>query len=238
MNVFPVVNEGGIWYPTGLNIETGLRYGQGIAVRFNKPMGENVIRSLRFEPSLSGRTENLNEESIVYIFSKDPEPETTYVLIVSGDTRDTEGLKIGADFKINFTPDLPVLRVLSVETGGCKINVFSAENDSVQVSVDPAAGHIDLLIHFSLLFGLDERQNTPQRITISPFFPRTLPPVALKYVNWISHDRLFLRWEGLSAGDEYPHYYKLTIPCGRGGISSCPGSYMNENIVINLEIVK
>jgi hypothetical protein len=112
-NVYPVLNTNGSWFPTGANIETGLGQGHGITVVFNKPMGESALRSLRFEPSLSGRTEFLSENSIVHIFTRDPEPETTYIMIISGDTRDSEGLKIGADFRISFSPDIPFLNVLS-----------------------------------------------------------------------------------------------------------------------------
>ena len=235
--IFPVLNENGLWYATGLNIETGLRQGNGIAVEFNKPMGESALRSLRFEPSLPGRTEYLCEDSIVYIFSRDPEPVTIYTLTVSGDTKDSEGLKIGSDFKINFTPDIPVLKILSISAGGNEIN-FSAADNLTQISVDAATGILDITIHFSFLFDFEEMKNTPQRITLTPFFPRSLSPVALQYVNWASSDRLLLRWEGLKAGDEYPHYYKFTIPGGAGGISSSPGINMKENITINLEAVR
>jgi len=236
--IFPVLNADGFWYPTGLDIETGLGQGHGIAVQFNKPMGESVIRSLRFEPSLPGRTEFLDKDSIVYIFSRNPEPDTIYTLTVSGDTKDSEGIKIGADFIINFTPDIPVLKILSVTAGGKEIDLSRSANNFTQITVDPAAGLLDLSIHFSLLSGFDEKQSMPQRISLSPFFPRSLPPAALQYVNWVSGDRLLMRWEGLKAGDDYPHYYKLTIPGGISGISSTPGIFMKENVTVSLEIIK
>ena len=235
--IYPVLNENGRWYATGLEMETGLRQGHGIAVEFNKPMGESVLRSLRFEPSLQGRTEYLSEESIVYIFARDPEPETIYTLTISGDTRDIEGLKIGTDFKIYFTPDIPVLKILSVKAGGNEID-FSQANNPARISIDAATGLLDLTIYFSLIFDFNEMKNAPWRITLAPLFPRSLSPVALQYVNWASGDRLLLRWEGLKTGDEYPHYYRLTIPGGAGGISSSPGINMKENITILLEAVK
>ena len=71
-NVFPVLFSNGSWYPTGADIETGLGIGQGIAVAFNKPMGENVLRSLRFEPSITGRTEFLSEKKHSLHFYKRP----------------------------------------------------------------------------------------------------------------------------------------------------------------------
>ncbi|WP_461247821.1 Ig-like domain-containing domain [Treponema sp. R6D11] len=238
-NVYPVLFADGCWYPTGVNLETGLQSGQGIAVSFNKPMGENVLRSLRFEPSLTGRTEMLSENSIVYIFTKDPEPDTTFTLIVSADTRDSEGLKIGSEYRINFSVDIPYLNVLSITAGNDQqIESFYTMNNILPVYVDQGTGLITLSIYFSLMFGLEEKLNAPQKITLSPFFPRTLPPSALRYIHWISNDRLFLQWEGLKPGDDVSHYYKLTIPGGKGGITSDTGIFMKEDLVLYLEAIK
>ena len=239
-NVYPVLYADGSWYPTGAGIETGLESGQGIAVEFSKPMGENVLRSVRLDPSLTGRTEFLSEKSVVWIFSRDPEPETIYTLTVSYDAKDSEGLKIGSDYKVYFTPDIPFLNVSAfLPIGSQAIENFSAENNYLKVKVDPGTGEFFFSIMFSLMFSAEEKQNTLPRITLSPFFPRTLAPVALQYAEWTSDDRLFMRWEGLSAGsDDVPHYYILTIPGGRGGIRSGTGIYMKEDITIYLEAVR
>jgi len=238
-SVYPALFSDGCWYPTGINLENGLCSGQGIAVSFNKPMDENVLRSLRFEPSLTGRAEMLSEKSIVYIFAKNPEPETTYTLIVSGDTKDSEGLKIGGDYRLNFNVDIPYLNVLSVSApNGQLMENISPTNNVFPVHVDQGTGQITLIIHFSLIFSLEEKQNTPQKITLSFFFPKFLPPAALRSIQWISDDRLFMQWEGLSAGDEIPHYYKLTIPGGKNGIISDSGFFMKEDLILYLEAVK
>ena len=236
--VFPALFSDGIWYPTGANIETGLGIGQGIAVEFNKPMGENVLRSLRFEPSLTGRTEFLSEECVVFVFTRDPDPQTTYTLTVSGDSRDSEGLSIGYDYKLNFTPDIPYLNILSFTADNNVFDITSMKNNFIPVRVEPGTGECYFSLHFSLLFGLEEKLNTAQRITLSPFFPRTLAPVALQYVNWASDDRLFMRWEGLTPSENESHYYRLVIPGGRSGISSDTGIFMKEEIILYLEAIK
>ena len=239
-NVFPVLYADGSWYPTGADIETGLGSGQGIAIEFNKPMGENVLRSIRLDPSLAGRTEFLCENSIVWIFTRDPEPETTYTLTVSSDARDCEGLKIGGDYKVYFTPDIQFLNVLSFSVSeNTDMDIPNTVNNSLKVQAAPGTGEFFFSIRFSLPFSAEEKQNSLPRITLSPFFPRTLAPVALQYAEWISNDRFLMRWEGLSAGsDEIPHYYILTIPGGRGGIKSGMGIYMQEDITIYLEAVR
>jgi hypothetical protein len=240
--VFPVLNSGGLWFPTGAYIETGLGPGHGIAVEFNKVMGENVLRSVRFEPSLAGRTELLSEKTIVYIFNRDPDPETVFTLIVSGDTKDSEGLKIGEDYRISFVADIPFLEILSFSAG----EVFAPANSgsgvinggSHPVAVDPAEGKFSFTIRFSLPFSREEKQNAVLKISLSPFFPKNLPSTALRSVSWLSDDRLSMTWEGLKAGSAgEPHFYKLLIPGGKGGINSGEGIYLKEDKFLYLEAV-
>jgi hypothetical protein len=240
--VYPVLNKDGVWYLTGKNIETDLAPGQSIAVSFNKPMGENVLRSLRFEPSLSGRAEFLDEKTVVYIFSKDPDPHTTYTLIVSSDTRDSEGLKTGSEYRLNFTPDIPYLNILSLTVyenlsgESFSREFFSVPAGVVPVRIDPVIGEFSFSIRFSLPFSTEEKLIAVQRITLSPFFPKTLPSAGLQYASWFSDDRLYMRWEGLKSGnEETPHFYTLTIPGDRGGISNGTASFLKKDITIFLE---
>jgi len=238
-DVYPVMNTGGQWFPTGADIKTGLMSGQGIAVAFNKPMGENILRSLRFEPSLTGRVEFLSEKSIVYIFTKDPEPEKTYTLIVSSDTQDSSGLKLGEDYKVNFTPDILFLNILSFSASGVPLVIDKNSSIAVlSVPVEPATGEILLSIRFSLPFKNEEKQNIALKINLNVFFPRTISSAALKDAKWVSADILQMKWEGLTAGYEEPHLYKLTIPGGKGGITMTDGTYMKEDFIVYLEAVK
>ena len=238
-NIYPVLFSSGSWYPTGADIETGLGSGQGIAVAFNKPMEENVLRSLRFEPSLSGRAEYLSEKSIVYIFTKDPEPEVNYTLIISGDTKDCEGLKIGSEFRITFSVDIPYLNLLSFSVNDITIENFSDSNIIIPVKITQGTEELLINIKFSLPFNIKEKQNSPQKIILMSIFPRTLSPVALQYIKWISDDCLLLRWEGMTNGkNDIPNYYKIIIPGGKNGIVLENGSYLKEDIVLYLEAVE
>jgi hypothetical protein len=237
--VYPVQKDKNRWFPTGRNIANGLESGNGIAIEFSKTMGESILRSVRFDPSLTGRAELLSEKSIVYIFSGDPKPETTYTLIISGDTKDSEGLKIGADYRINFVPDIPYLNLLPFfadEDSGI-MKDFSETNNPIKIPVDSATKEISFTLRFSLPFtSNEEKQNAALKISLSHFFPGTLASAALRNVLWIGNDRLQMIWEGLEAGnDNEPHYYKLTIPGGKSGISCGNGIYMKEDITIILE---
>jgi hypothetical protein len=239
-DVYPVINTNGQWFPTGSKIETGLQQGNGIAVVFNKPMSENALRSLRFEPALSGRMEFLSEKSVVYIFTRAPDPEKIYTLIVSGDTTDLSGLKIGDDYKINFTLDMPYLSILSLSVEDISLDID--KNSSVSyltVPINSAMGEIYIDIRFSLpLENNEEKQNIALKINLTAFFPKTISPVALKYAGWINDDILRMQWEGISAGIEEPHFYRLTIPGGKSGIAMSDGTYMKEDFIVYLEAVK
>ena len=235
VNVFSALFSNGSWYSTGAPIETAFGLGHGIVVEFNKPMGESALHSLRFEPSISGRTEFLSEKSIVYIFTREPEPETTYTFVVSGDTRDTDGLRIGEDLKINFTVDIPFLNVLSLTAGDTVIDIQSMLGNVIPVFVDTATGELNFYLRFSLMFEPEEKLITPQKISLTPFFPRTLAPAAIQFVSWASNDRLLMRWVGLTPSSGEPHYYRLVIPGGRGGISSGAGFFMKEDLILYLE---
>jgi len=239
-NVYPVLFSDGCWYPVSADIESGLDTGESIALDFNKPMNENALRSLRFEPSLSGRAEFLSEKAVVFIFSHDPEPETECTMIVSGDAKDSEGLKIGADFRINFKVNIPYLNIISIKINDKEIKYnFSAANNIISVTADQAAGRISLSLRFSLPFSVIDKQNIHQKIFLSPFFPGSVDSAALEFVNWISDDLLQMRWEGLSNGSgEIPHYYKITIPGGKSGIILEDGIYIKDGIILYLEAVK
>ena len=256
LNVFPVLNTDGIWYPTGAEIESGLEAGQGIAVEFNKVMDESVLRSVRLEPSLSGRTEKLSEKSIVYIFTKDPEPETAYTLIISPDAKDRTGIKLGEEYRINFMPNIPYLKILSFKVDDDSVIYdFSSQNNILKVTPSPATGVLYFTIHFSLPLADEDMKITALKISLNHFFPKDLLPVTLNSVQWISNDRLRMGWEGLKAGggaaeasgaanasgaenDGENHFYKLVIPGSKSGISGGSGIYMKDDITIFLEAIK
>jgi hypothetical protein len=237
--VYPVLQSGGRWIPTGGSLEEDFGPELGIAVEFSKPMGDTVLRSLRFEPSLSGRTERSSEKSIVFIPSRDPEPETVYTLIVSGDTSDIEGLKIGNDYRRVFTTDIPFLKILSIKTSGANSSEWTGDGGVLPVQVNEIDGLVRFSIHFSLPFTDEAKQKTVLAISVTPFFPINLNPIALRFVTWHSDDRLTMEWERFTIGTtDEPHYYKLIVPGGRGGIGNGNGIYLSNEISLYMEAVR
>jgi hypothetical protein len=238
--VFPVIFSNGRWIPTGGGIEADLGPGQGIVIEFNKPMAANALLTLRFEPSLAGRSEQLSENAFVYIPSRDPEPETEYAMIIPADAKDDSGLKLGEDFRINFIADIPYLWIVSFVADGVPAivpergNVPGGPAQAVPVDVE---GVLRFTIRFSLPFSLEAKQNAVFKISLSPFFPGILPPAALRFVTWLSDDRLRMEWEGLRPGNAgEPHYFKLLLPGGKGGIDTGDGMYLKEDQYLVLDV--
>jgi len=160
-------------------------------------------------------------------------------LTVSSDAKDSEGLKLGSDYKVYFKPDIPFLNVIYFHAERSQAMENLSTENFQKIQIDYGTGEFFFFIRFSLPFSAQEKQNTLPKITLSPFFPRSLPSVALQYASWIDNDILCMCWVGLSEGnEEIPHYYKLTIPGGRGGIRSGMGIYMKEDITIYLEAVR
>jgi len=244
--VYPVLYSEGRWLPTGFDIETGLGPGQGIAVEFSKAMSVNVLRSLSFEPALSGRTELLSEKAVIYIPDGYPEQETVYTLIVSGDTMDSEGLKLGGDFRTSFVAGIPFLRVLSFSADKAPdlicspVGISDGEfGKSFRVPVDAAAGELSFTIRFSLPFTTAEKQNAVSKISLVPYYPGYLAFLDLTSASWISDDQLRMTWKGLVAGSaELGHFYKLVIKGGKGGITNGGGMYFKEDQYLFLEAIK
>ncbi|MDR0655591.1 MAG: Ig-like domain-containing protein [Treponema sp.] len=241
LECYPLLFSGGSWFPTGEKLEDGLRPGLAIAICFSKPMDENFLNQIRFEPGLSGRTERLSPSSLVYIPDRDPEPESFYVLTVSAEARDTAGLEMEADFSLGFKTAIPYLRIHSFSANGGPEISFSP-GQTLTVNVDPALdGVLRYNIRFLYPFSEEAMRDAPLRISLSSFFPADLDltPPRLRFVDWFSPDTLRMEWEGLipgTAGEK--HYYRLLVPGGRSGIGNGSGIYFRDDAAIMLEAVE
>jgi hypothetical protein len=245
LQVFPAIRSGARWLPAGENMDGGLGPGQGIIAEFNKSMGENLFRLIRFDPSLAGRTEKISESAAIFIPDRDPEPEAVYTLIIPGDVQDLRGLKIGADYTQAFKADIPYLRIVSFTADGTSPLEPEASGGAGKIGgplaapVDAAGGGaFRYTIRFSLPFTEEAKRDTALRVTLSPFFPGTLDPIALRSAAWLSDDRLRMEWEGIKPGvSGEAHYYKLEVPGGKGGINTGGGMYLRENNFLYMEAV-
>lgn len=229
------------WVRTGAGMENGLGSGQGIGVQFNKPMDEESMRkAVRTEPSLSGNVEILSPASLVYVPDRDPECETRYTLIVSGDTRDKSGLRMGRDFIGYFTPDIPFLRIPSLSVNGQPPAAVDDGDISLYYAFpqEGITGITGITLEFSLPFSQEAMVNAVLGISLDPWFPASIGSAVLKAAAWSSENTLFMEWEGLEPGTpEEPHFYRLTIPGGKSGITNGGGSYIKNTQNIYMEVL-
>jgi hypothetical protein len=241
VKVFPLRFAGGSWQSRGDDLANGLGFGERIGVEFNKDMeAAGLLRCLRFEPSLPGRTEQLGPRSIVFIPERELEPEKTYTLRVSADTRDAGGLKTGTEYSAFFRADTPPLEIIALKIDkAAPINLAVFDRRTAHpVPVLPAVKDLRLSLRFSQPFSPEAQAAAALRVSLEPFFPDSLPSLGLRCAYWLSDEVLRLEWEGLDPGITEPHYYRLSVPGGRNGAANGKGSYLKEDFYLYLEAVK
>jgi hypothetical protein len=248
IRIMPVIRGGGgsagediwgEWVPMAPNLEMGLGNAQGLGLEFSKPMdGESVRSSISFEPSLSGRMEQLSSRSFVFIPEKNPAPETSYTLKLPGRVLDAGGLSLGEDYRLVFPSDIPYLRLLSLAPDGEEAGEFTepANRGCYPLPIDISrGGAARFILRFSLPFEPEAVRDDALSIELEPFFPLSLPAVFLRFVSRVSpsQDRIRMVWEGLEEGTAAePHYYRLRIPGGINGVHDGKGSYLQEDMII------
>jgi len=240
---FCLGKSGTDWIDLGRSLNE-LDIGQALGLRFSEPMNrESLLQSLRIEPSLSGYTVQIDERTVAYVPDRPPEPGTTYVLIVSADTKDLSALSLGQEYREVFTPSIPYLELRSVQanTGPSFSGPFS-ENTPGVYTVTPQApeGKLFINLEFSLPFNAEAQIALLKQVSLAPYFPGSLAPVALQSATWSSDSTLLLVWVGLEGGSgDIPHYYRLTLAGGRSGINTSAadgmGYWLKESIAVMLE---
>jgi hypothetical protein len=231
------------WQRTGGTLEDGPGSGQAIGIVFNKAMADSVLQAVRFEPALAGRTEWWTDKAVVFVPERDPEPETSYTLIVSK-TADRSGLMMENERRFYFVPDIPYLEIFSLTSlisiapltaGGPTL--MTPENGSLcSAPVVMPDGIIALSVRFSHSFTVEAMAAAVLALRLEPYFPGILPQPGLRSARWWSDDTLVLDWEGAEpGGDGEAHYYRLVLPGGRGGVADGKGSYLREDYRFILE---
>jgi hypothetical protein len=177
------------------------------------------------------------DASIIFIPEQELERETSYTLIVSKDARDLSGLALGEDFRTVFTLDLPYLELLFISAAfHAPFTGADLENGSC-LRIRPGEPYVlRLSLGFSLSLSNQAMVNTASRISLTPFFPSSLPALALRAACAESSDILTLEWEGVETGGPgEAHYYRLSIPGGRGGAGDGVYAYFKENRYLYIE---
>jgi hypothetical protein len=147
---------------------------------------------------------------------------------------------MGEDFISYFTPDIPLLRLssLSVNTEAL-LKTDDGENFRPHTFfLDGTASVTGITLKFSLPFSPEAMVGAALEIALDPWFPLSISSAVLKAVSWSSEDTLLLEWEGLEPGlPGEPHFYRLTVPGGKSGITNGRGSHMKDTQTIYMEVL-
>lgn len=240
VRVFPMVQSGFQWIDGGGSITSDLGFGQAIGIEFNKAMDrDTVLRSVSFNPSVSGRTELLTDTLIVFIPESGFSPETLYTLQISADTKDKTGLTLGQEYQKYFTPDIPFLDLISISIDGHPpITGDELKNGNHHAIKLTAPDVLRLSVRFSLLLTPESIMDISSRINMDVYFPLLLSPVNLRAVESLSADSVTFVWEGAESGDaDVRHFYRFSIPGGKGGTTNGSGAYFKEDRFLYFEVI-
>ena len=198
---YPVVYSGGAWVDAGSDLSE-VDYDCSLAVLFSEPvLGHSVVSAVRIEPSQPGTVDHVEPRLIVYTPDQGWEPEKTLTLVVTPDIEDMSGLCMMDEYRQRFTPVVPFLELLQVETGSGESSADMDGSDKIGVTIDGPDGLLLLTLGFSSNFDAQHKVAAVDHISLSVFFPTTLPSPTIKSVSWNSDDNVSITWEGLEESD-------------------------------------
>lgn len=234
---YALVRSGGAWAEAAPGL-AGLAAGLSLGVAFSEPIDHgSVAAGLRLEPGLAGRVEAGGPSLAVFTPERDWPPESSYYLVITTAVKDLSGLRMLEEYRERFEPAVRHLRVLGLSVEGGE-PVEPGGLGVVEVSTEAPEGVVSACLRFSAPFDPASKAAAAERVELSAFFPPTLAAPALRWACWDTDDTLSLAWEGLSNGtDDIPHYYKIIIRGGLGGIRSSDGSSMSSDLTLFMRAV-
>lgn len=245
--VFPAINSGGLWTDNGLPIESGLGFEHGICVDFSKDMDSaSALQCFNIDPALQGHTEQLTPFRFIFIPDKAPEISKKYLITIRGDTKDSFGLTTGSDYKVEFVPDIPFLKIDYIYASGSASgngndDDYIEENAVkdgalIQPRISGADRNCIIEIEFSLDITQEQKANIPNQISFAPHFPSSLYAASVQSINWKTSKLLEIEYVNIIPGQgTEPHYYKLTMGGGISGLQNGNGSYLESTLNIYIE---
>jgi hypothetical protein len=155
-------------------------------------------------------------------------------MTISGETKDENGLTMGDDYVLHFTPDIAYLEAAitvcgqPVENGG-----------EVEVVLGSVEANFDIKITFNQDFLSANQTDCISQIKLAKMFPADAPVPVLTYAD-CTEARLFNQiWSKLTdeKKHDHPHYYKCVIPGGQNGITNGKGAYLKEDVFFYINAI-
>ncbi|MDR2601128.1 MAG: Ig-like domain-containing protein [Spirochaetaceae bacterium] len=242
--ISPVEGAGYLQSDVGLLKETGLPFGCGIGIRFDKNMDAASVRNaVKIQPGLLGYIDQISGSVFVFIPYKNPTPESEYILTVSKDASDIYGIKIKSEYNDTFKSAINYMYIneLKFTSGSFQKNIYRNDIENIKthkIAVNPAM-NFSVIFKWSELWTAEAKRNISRNITLTPVFPAFLGPAALVSVKWLSDDIVEFNWQGVESFESGKEkFYKISIAGMESGTENGKGSYIKEGINIYFEVIK
>ncbi len=245
------------WY-TNLEVDGNIKEKMPVGFIFSKPMDfESVKSSVSFSPALSGTFFNFSDDETKFIFVPENNYEigTEYILTVSKNIKDKNGLTFFSDVKKTFFSAQKYLEIRSIKFGqtllkitesdstefkesssienfkdGAAIKIKGDESDDVKTEEETAEVCLGLL--FSETIEEEVLTNGENSISVNAVFPLSLSSPVKTEISWGSERKmLFITWSQIRPSTEEENFfYKLKIAGGKNGVRTGRGNYLEEDL--------
>jgi len=212
-----------------------IRYDEAIKIHFSAEMDPVKTESaFSLSPYLPGAKIWLDRRTLVFAPEAGFLMGTQYLLVILKTAADLSGLPMEQDYTLCFTPDIPVLRVTSINGRG--EDGFPIFSFSTTQPMEIGVGEAPFMYTFSFSFGqgfasTQEKQAAQRMISITCLFPpEGGDPVAISH-GWLWDTVLNITYSQFRPQQEgKEQYYLLKIPGGPGGVRNSCGSFMEKDV--------
>ena len=222
---------------------------------FSKPMDfESVKAGVSFSPAISGTFFKADSDETKFIFVPQDNYEigAEYILTVSKNIKDKNGLNFFEEVKKTFFSGQEYLQIESIKFGQTLLNGTEAdsseleENSTKETLKDGTA--IKILkseednenelteVCLGLLFSQSIEEEmlaaVEKSISLNAVFPLSLASPVKTEISWANERKmLFITWSRICASTEEENFfYKLKIAGGKTGLRTGRGNYLEEDL--------
>lgn len=243
-----------IWY-TNLEIDGNLKEKMPVGFIFSKPMDfESVKAGVSFSPAISGTFFKADSDETKFIFVPQDNYEigAEYILTVSKNIKDKNGLNFFEEVKKTFFSGQEYLQIESIKFGQTLLNGTEAdsselEENSIKETLKDGTA-IKILkseeenenelteVCLGLLFSQSIEEEmlaaVEKSISLNAVFPLSLASPVKTEISWANERKmLFITWSRICASTEEENFfYKLKIAGGKTGLRTGRGNYLEEDL--------
>ncbi len=220
--------------------------GQAIGFVFSKSMDYDSIKnSLTFSPSLKGdliKLANSDNKKFIYIPSADFKIDTQYKMLLSTNTKDTNGHTLKEEFIKLFKSANSYISVNKIflehfQSATEDTILYDGQDASIINTIELPTGQnkISVTIELSTPIEPEFKNIAENSVNISLVFPNTESNPSVSSIKWnLTGDKMTIDLKDLSKGtQDRPVYYKINITGGENGIINKSGEYMKESLCVN-----